>query len=87
METHMRQDRASVVHSNHANAILVEHQAHLHQHRLQPLSEDTNGGRLYCLGNNQVVGHLSMLAMSSESRCTHLATTRGLATTAASLAF
>ena len=80
METHMRQDRASVVHGNHANAILVEDQAHLHQHRLQPLGEDPNRGRLHCLGNHQVVGHLSMLAMSSESRITQFAT-RGLATT------
>lgn len=55
METHMRKHRASVVHGNHANAILIKDQTHLHQHRLQPLGEDTDGGSLDCLGNDQVV--------------------------------
>lgn len=55
METHMRKHRASVVHGNHSNAILIKDQAHLHQHRLQSLGENTDRGSLYCLGNDQVV--------------------------------
>ena len=72
METHMRQYRASVVHGNHANAILIKDQAHLNQHGLQPLGEDTDGGSLNRLGNDKIVRHLSMLPISPESRFTRL---------------
>ena len=89
VQAHVCEDSAGVVHRNHANTVLIEHQAHLHQHGLETLGEDTNGSRLNCLGHYNVLRvsrHLSMLPMSSESRFTRFAlTTFGcLATTALS---
>ena len=74
MQAHVRQDCACVVHGNHADSVLVEHQAHLHQHGLETLGKDANRSGLDSLRYHQVVGtHLLMLATSSESRFPRLA--------------
>lgn len=58
IETHMRENRTSVVHCNHANAFSVKDKTHLDKHRLQALSEGANGRGLHGLCDDEIVfGH------------------------------
>ena len=52
IQSHVCQDCTGIVHGDHADPILIKHQAHLHQHRLQALGEGADGRRLHSLGNH-----------------------------------
>jgi hypothetical protein len=68
VQPHMRQHSASVVHRNHANSILVEDQRHLHQHRLQTLSECSDGCGLHGFCYDEILGHCVCLHPGASSK-------------------
>ncbi len=57
VQPHMSQHGASVVHRNHADAVLVEHQRHLYEHGLETLGEGTDGSSLYGFSHDEILGH------------------------------
>lgn len=56
-EAEVNKNRAGIVHCHHAETLLIENQAHLHENALQRLDEGANGCRLNRLCLHDELGH------------------------------